>query len=271
MKNFLNTQTEARFNDLLFENRNKEYGAYALRREEGTILLKSLFIGVAFFASLSVVPLIVSAFQTPTIIKETPGVEIDFTPIDEVPDKAPEIIAPTVPAAPPSVNTYDSRLATPTKDAKVTSEINTVIDNDAIPGIENIVGMPPTTIAPPPVISIVVPPIVVKSKPIDNSPSVVVDVQASFNGGINAFRTKVVQNFNTDHFEGTGDLMKTTVSFIVEKDGTISGIKANGQDAAFNKEAEKTIKNIKGKWAPAQLNGQNVRSYFNFPISMMFE
>ena len=42
-------------------------------------------------------------------------------------------------------------------------------------------------------------------------------------------------------------------------------------DAAFNKEAEKTIRNIKGKWMPAKLNGKNVRSYFNFPISMQFE
>ena len=39
----------------------------------------------------------------------------------------------------------------------------------------------------------------------------------------------------------------------------------------FNKEAEKTIKGIKGKWNPAKFQGENVRSYFRFPISMQFE
>ncbi len=96
----------------------------------------------------------------------------------------------------------------------------------------------------------------------DNSPASVVDVEANFAAGINAFRNKVVQNFDTDSFDGSGDLLKTTVTFIVEKDGTISAIKAVGEDNKFNREAESTIKNIKGKWNPAKLNGQNVRSYF---------
>jgi protein TonB len=47
--------------------------------------------------------------------------------------------------------------------------------------------------------------------------------------------------------------------------------KQAGANADFNKEAEKVIKNIKGKWNPAKLGGQNVRSYFKFPISMQFE
>ena len=71
--------------------------------------------------------------------------------------------------------------------------------------------------------------------------------------------------------DGTGEVAKTTIIFIVEKDGTISEVKATGPNADFNREAIKTIKSVKGKWVPAKLNGENVRSYFKFPISMQFE
>ena len=69
----------------------------------------------------------------------------------------------------------------------------------------------------------------------------------------------------------SGEVIKAVVTFVVERDGTISNIKAAGANADFNKEAEKVIKSIKGKWNPAKLGGQNVRSYFRFPISMQFE
>jgi protein TonB len=108
-------------------------------------------------------------------------------------------------------------------------------------------------------------------QPVDNSPKTTVDVQADFTGGINAFRNKVVNQFDTSVMDGTGEVVKTTLVFIVEKDGTISEVKATGPDAVFNREAVKTIKSVRGKWIPAKLNGENVRSYFKFPISMQSE
>ena len=34
---------------------------------------------------------------------------------------------------------------------------------------------------------------------------------------------------------------------------------------------KRKVRKINGKWTPAKLKGENVRSYFKFPISMMFE
>jgi protein TonB len=97
-------------------------------------------------------------------------------------------------------------------------------------------------------------------------------VEANFNGGIEGFRNKVLNNFDTTVVTSeSGEIVKAVVTFVVERDGSISNIKASGVNADFNKEAEKVIKNIKGKWNPAKLGGQNVRSYFKFPISMQFE
>lgn len=70
--------------------------------------------------------------------------------------------------------------------------------------------------------------------------------------------------------EGEGTL-KTEVTFVVEKDGTLTQVKANGSNADFNREAEATVKGIKTKWTPGKVNGQPVRSRFRFPITMNFQ
>lgn len=272
MKNFLHSDKDFLFNEILFENRNKNYGAYVLRNEEARMLTKSLFLGIAFFGAIAITPLIINSFKSPPIIEDTFGPHI-LTPVDEIPEKTPEIVKPITPVTPPKVNTYDSRTATPKRDAHETKPVTKDEKENAVPGTQTSLDNPPITNFTPPVVAPVVTstPTVVVPKIVDNSPAVIVDVEASFGGGINVFRNKVVQNFDADSFDGTGDLMKTTVTFIVEKDGTISAIKAEGKNSKFNREAESTIKNIKGKWNPAKLNGQNVRSYFKFPISMQFE
>lgn len=272
MKNFLHPDKELRFNEILFENRNKNYGAYVLRNEESKMLTKSLFIGIAIFGAFSITPLLINSFKTPTVIKDDFAGH-DFIPLDVIPEKIPEIVKPITQVTPPKVNTYDSRTATPTRDAKEAKPVSKEDKENAVPGIQTSLNNPPVTNFDPPVnVPVVNTPVVATvPKSVDNSPSTKVDIEAEFNGGINAFRNKVVQNFDTNSFDGTGDLMKTMVTFIVEKDGTISAIKAEGADSKFNREAENTVKNIKGKWNPAKLNGQNVRSYFKFPISMQFE
>ena len=82
----------------------------------------------------------------------------------------------------------------------------------------------------------------------NKDPYTVVDVEASFHGGMEAFRAKVSENFDASSMSGDEGLVNATVSFVVETDGTISNIKAKGSNADFNAEAERTIKKIKGKW-----------------------
>ena len=271
MKNFLTSDRESRFNEILFENRNKNYGAYVLRNEEGAVLKKSLFLGVAFFAAIALTPLLINVLMVKETVLPAPPVIHDLTPIPITRDKEPEVIKPSPPVA-PKVNTYDTRVATPTRDAREVKPVTADQKLNAVPGTETSLDNPPVLTPPiieiPPVTAPIVPEV---PKKVDNNPVSKVDVEAGFQGGINSFRAKVVQNFNTGDFEGSGELMKTMVTFIVEKDGTISNIKANGTDKDFNAEAERTIRKINGKWTPAKLKGENVRSYFKFPISMMFE
>ncbi|WP_226064416.1 energy transducer TonB [Kaistella polysaccharea] len=273
MMNNLLQNKEFQLDEILFENRNKNYGAYVLRNDADRILTKSMFLGIGLFALLAITPLAINAFKTPEIVKTPtflpPG---DMHNVDQFDE--PPVIVQVKPPAQSLVNTIDSRIATPTRDAKVETVMPKQKDYEtAIVGTENIVGTPPEINYQLPTITTVPgkSPDIAAPKPVDNTPKTHVDVEAVFNGGINSFRNKVVNNFDTSVMEGTGEVVRTTVIFIVERDGTISEVKASGPNADFNRAAEKTIKSVKGKWVPAKINGENVRSYFKFPISMQFE
>ncbi|MBD3903244.1 energy transducer TonB [Chryseobacterium sp. Ch-15] len=270
---------EFRLNEILFENRNKAYGAYVLRAESDRILTKAFFIGVGLLAAVSIIPAVISAFnggnsESIITVCEFPDIEM----IDPI-DPPAEVLPPqTVTPPPPSVKQYDATLVTPTKNADE-SKIVIDIPDDAIAGVKNDFEAPvaprinvpthvisgPGTVVPPRV----VPPVEVPVK-VSNEPEVAA-VLAKFEGGIDAFRNKVMNKFDVTAFQDEGSV-STTVTFIVERDGTISDIKTNGKDASFNAEAIRTIKAVKGKWEPGKnKKGESVRSYFKFPITMKFD
>ncbi|NIF06933.1 energy transducer TonB [Chryseobacterium sp. Tr-659] len=277
-----NQNQEFRFNEVLFEHRNKEYGAYVLRNESDRILTKALFIGASLMAAVSITPFVISAFKTTEV---TTGGGYVLPPPVLIPDdpvKPPVKITPVQPVNPPNTKTFDSTVPTPSSTAQDNVKKDPVPD-DAVAGFTNnfkgdpvvpntphaptiSVGTGPVITTPPPVIS----------DPVDKNKiaeSGELGVEASFVGGIDSFRNKVMNNFDGSGFESE-DVVKTTVTFIVEMDGTISGVKANGTNADFNNEAMRTIKTIsnKGKWIPAKnKKGEFVRSYFKFPISMKFD
>ena len=279
MKHLLENQ-EFRLNEILFENRNKQYGAYVLRNESDRILTKSLFIGVSLLAAISITPMIISAFNNETSVHiptDGPPVVIKLDRVDRL-DNPPVKIEPVKATPPPSVKQYNAEVVTPTRGADE-SQIVKDIPKDAIAGVKNDFIAPPaatnTYVAPPtipgtgPVINQVQPSAVVVVK--DKNAIEVAAVQADFEDGIESFRKRVTNKFDGSDFS-SGDVMRTTLTFIVEKDGTISNIKADGKDSDFNAEALRTIKSVKGKWIPGKnKDGEAVRSYFKFPISMKFD
>ena len=97
-----------------------------------------------------------------------------------------------------------------------------------------------------------------------------VDQDAEFPGSLNSFRNKISENINTRSLRGEGTI-KATISFIIERDGSITDVKVNGSNSNFNKEAEKAVKSIKTRWIPAKINGFPVRQRYKFPLTMNFE
>ena len=119
-----------------------------------------------------------------------------------------------------------------------------------------------------------------------------VDKEAVFSkGGDNGFRELVAIAIDSDKIDGYEDfpeeekkeiqklisenkptpsvMLSTTLTFIIEPDGTMSNILAEGENQSFNKEMERVVKeDIKDKWYPAEVKGKKVRSYYKMPIRM---
>ncbi|MEG0928685.1 energy transducer TonB [Chryseobacterium sp.] len=277
----LNQNQEFRFNEVLFEHRNKEYGAYALRNESDRILTKALFIGASLMAAVSITPFVISALKGPSITNTITVCDSGPFVVQNV--DTPEVIPPAEnvkPVTPPAaLKTYDERLPEPravvTNEKKDADKTNAIASTQKSEGEEtnttSYTQIVPRVIGGEGVPTVKIEPIIEKTDP--KKIETELSVEANFSGGIDSFRNKVMSNFDSSGFE-SGDVMKTTVTFIVEMDGTISGVKANGNNADFNNEAIRTVKLIsnKGKWTPAKnKKGEFVRSYFKIPISMKFD
>lgn len=275
MKNLLLSLRKNDLDEVVFANRNKSYGAYALRNDYSNQLTKALFIGIAFFASVSAVPLVMNAFKSEVLLPKDDfsGREILVINDTETPKPKPDNTTPA------RVKTVANPEVTPVREIRKNKTLPTKKDFEgAAIGTETKPG-PETTISVAPPIS-VGPPSATDHQPVSppapvEDPNVIVDgakadVAADFKGGINAFRQKVAQGFDTSSIDQSG-VVSATITFVVEKDGSISNIKITGANADFNQEAERTVKSIKTKWTPAQLKGKAVRSSFRMPISMRIE
>ncbi len=277
MKNFFNPNDDSRLNEIIFEKRNKEYGAYALRNEESVVLAKSLVIGVSFVFALAITPVIANSFKADVVPDRAVSGPHDLTPIYDVEDVVPD---ENQVATQKKVETFVATVPKPTKAVVVETAAPTVADYDkAAPGFEKSEGEKPQNTYTPPVVQpgpVTVPytaPVTPVPAPTVDPNAVMekVDVQAIFIGGLEKFRAKVGQNMDISEFAGSGEKITADVTFIVEKDGSISNIKASGKDAQFNREAERAVKSVRGKWSAAKVKGTAVRSYFNIPVTVQFE
>lgn len=271
---------ELSFNQIVFENRNKQYGAYYLRTESNRILTKALFLSITVIAGFSLTAYVIS-HSNKNVIKD-PGTVITLSPVDIDDVIKPNVVVPPVKVTPPAaqnVKTFNAQVVTPSSTAN-DSKLQTKKPDDAVAGIvDNPTGAVATTSNPQTNtlpekgdkgILHVKDPVIAKPK-VDVVGADGLSVAAKFDGGLDAFRNKVMNRFHSEDFTDE-EVLSTVVTFVVEKNGTISNVKASGKNAAFNREAIRTVMEVKGKWTPGiDMYGDVVRSYFTFPVKMKFD
>ncbi|MEY8758433.1 energy transducer TonB [Chryseobacterium tongliaoense] len=98
--------------------------------------------------------------------------------------------------------------------------------------------------------------------------SPVTDKAADYPGGINALRKEVARLFYTDGVYSEVKMVKANVAFIVEKDGSVSHVNAQGENFTFNRQAEIALYSLSEKFSPAIINGGPVRYRFKLPLTM---
>ncbi|MBD8017522.1 energy transducer TonB [Kaistella pullorum] len=93
---------------------------------------------------------------------------------------------------------------------------------------------------------------------------------AEFPGGINEFRNLLMKNFRSEKLKIDKGIVNTTVTFVINTDGSVSDIKASGENQVMNDESVRAVSKIKTKWIPAELNGEKVKYNFTMPFTLSF-
>lgn len=251
------------WDDLVFINRNKAYGAYSVRKSYSRSMITGLGISVSVACLLLVTPKIIAQFQN-DLPPEKPTTEV-LTPIEL--KQVPEIEKPQPPQVAPPPPPPAAQIQTPIANlppTPVTEEVDTEIPtneeiNNSQPTVDpNANGNGPVVDLPPG------PP----ADPTDyNKEFVVVEIPPAFEGGqqgLIKFINKNTRYPSADRRLGTQGTVY--VSFVVDKDGNVRDVKvARGISATCDKEAMRVISMMKG-WSPGVQNKHNVAVRMTLPI-----
>lgn len=258
--------------EIVFENRNKEYGAYDLRSNYKRLLTKSLIIGTVLFCLAAITPIVIMKIKQLTAAEKT---EVDANLMEILPEEQikEEIVEETPPPPPPKeeekIEIIQNVVPEPVKAPKVETPPPPISKQlETTTGLVNQEGVKQATYAPPPVAPKAA---AVETKP-SNEVYDSVDQEATYPGGMNALRRFLGDNFDTSIMDGGEGTLKCKLRFVVEKDGTVSNVTVTEKSSnkEFDNEAVRVVKRLK-KWTPGKVNGESVRSYYSVPFTMNFE
>lgn len=268
--------------DILFDKRNKEYGAYQLRKGYNRRLLWSL-AGVAAITG--------SLFAANYIVQHTGGggrhaqtltvVDVQLEEVRE--EKKAEPLPPPPPPPKAVVQKIEITRFTPPKIVKD----NEVKDEEKPPelskledtriGAINQEGVKDEGVVSPPVSDagkgIVAGPAKSHDETDYNQTFTKVEIESMYPGGAAAWLRYLNKNFRYPSDAINNEIQGTVVvQFIVDKDGNVSDVQAvSGPDTGGLREEAMRVIRQSGKWIPAIQNGRQVKSYKKQPVIFKLE
>jgi protein TonB len=259
--------------DLLFEDRNKAYGAYDLRKTYNK-RLRTALICTAAVALLALGGSILAGE-----LKKGKGKidakEVVLTELKQEEEKKPEPPPPPPPKQePPKVEMTKFTPPKIVKDEEVKKEDippeQEKLEDTKI-AVVNQEGIKDADLAPAVVDEGKQ---VIEEKKDDDENKVFekVEVEASFKGGEKEWRRYLERNLNANTPVENGapeGSYQVVVQFIVDKEGKISDVKAlTNHGYGMEEEATKIIRRGP-EWVPAVQNGRNVKAYRKQPITFV--
>lgn len=269
---------------LVFVNRNKNYGAYALRSQSANNLIKAFFI---------VMPIFVFAFVGPTMLSNLKKADLSATdttmpPVEIAPpihqmkkveaepapakaeEAAPKVIAPKVKTkamsanikvvkddlvtlSPPTTEDLKGAVIGSTTKEGVEGKGNAPVGDGEIGGGEGLGGAG-------------------TGNGTEIHEAAGVDVFPEFPGGMNAWAKYIQRNLRYPNMAQEAAIQgKVFLSFVVEKDGSITDVKViKGIGYGCDDEAIRVIKKSP-RWKAGMQNNLPVRVRYNMPISYMMQ
>lgn len=267
--------------DLVFEGKNKDYGAYDMRQTASKrhvtafvvmFIALSLFImGPALLEKSGVMSNRMTGTTDVTVIS-------DITPFDEKEIPIDEPIAKPLPPPPAEIRKalahtppiiVDDATDTEGREMRSVDELNAdrtvLISNTTYleggrtgvdPGeiLGEIGGTPGGT------------------GMVDEGPVLVPQVPAQFLGGDVELMKYLNEKIRYPQIAAENGIEgRSVVRFVVSIDGTISDVKIiKSSDPSLDKEALRVVKSMP-KWIPGKVEGKNVNSYFTLPVTFRLQ
>jgi protein TonB len=248
-------------NELVFENRNKEYGAYIIRQRYSRSVNLALLISITFFLICLSAPVVVAwleSFKSAAPIAINKDVEINLAeppPIDETQPPPPPVTPPppiqeSIKFTPPEVKPDEQVKDEPPPTQEDLKESNA--------GAVTVEGNGATEL-PSEVVAI--------DEPANDKPLLFAEQMPEFPGGEEA-----MMNFIQSHAKWTpmareAEIQGTVnISFVIDKEGKVTDVKiAKDIGGGLGEEAVKAVKQMP-QWKPGRQNGKAVSLIFNVPV-----
>jgi protein TonB len=248
------------FDDLIFDKRNKEYGAYMLRRNYSRLVNWSTLIAIVSVSLIVLIPFIKIITHT-EVAGSRLGVRYVSVQMDKLDPPKEEIFVP--PSAPP-----------PPASQPVIKYVPPVIVDSIPPTEKRMPTVADVQSAPPDQVN---PDIAVSSSASDNEligdpngtggdePFMIVEVKPTFRGGdIEKFREWVQKRVVYPQLAQENNIRgRVYLTFVVERDGSVTTVNiVKGVDKLLDDAAKKAIE-ASPKWSPGLQRGRPVRVRFS--------
>jgi protein TonB len=250
--------------DLVFEHRNKLYGAYVLRKLYSRHLFTAMLLAVSVFLLFLSLPVIFQKLSPPEIVTEVPSKPTEFIEIVLPPPPIRED-QPAASVATPSVKT--KRITPPvivTDPGKDTPGDFTKGDDPATDHPLDFTGPGTTTDSGKGKVPITDPPVDIIYEAVEIAPV--------FPGGDRELMSFVQRHIRVPKVDVENSASgKIFVGFVVDKDGSITNIEIKkGISPTLDAEAVRLVK-LFPRFIPGQMNGKPVKVRFVLPLKITLQ
>jgi periplasmic protein TonB len=263
--------------DIIFEGRNKDYGAYQLRKTYNKRLLTALITMAAVCVLMFGGYFLANAFGGDDDQKKLDAADVQLEEVKQ--EEKREEPPPPPPPKPPDPPKVEMTKFTPPKIVKDEE----VKEEEKPPEVEKLEDTKIDVINQEGVKDegIVAPPVDDAGKGVVEAPKKVeedwdktftkVEIESDYPGGAAAWQRYLNRNLRYPQDAIDNEIQGTVVvQFIVDKEGVVSDVDAISGPKELRDEAVRVIKKS-GKWTPAVQNGRQVKSYKKQPIVFRLE
>jgi protein TonB len=259
------------WNDIIFENKNKAYGAYELRQTSSKRHIIAMMGCLLIAIFITLLPALIETVKNlrPAVSNiDDSSVLTDLLEVDEEVQEKDDIVEATEPPPPPLKSTIqfvepEIVSAEEIKDDETLKSQDELLDSRIQISTLTVEGTNEDT-------GIDVADLTQHLEKAEEEPDkifTVVEQQPEFPGGYTAMMKYLKDNINYPTIaQENGIKGRVTLQFVVDKEGIISQVKViKGVDPSLDKEAVRVVKSMP-KWIPGKQNGKPVNVWFTLPV-----